>query len=120
LDGDGAGLIEGKMPTGFYILMTALGVFCLASIGMSLAAIVCGARRRFLPAFILCFLALVIALVGWTRFSFNWSETVNGVVTWRLDSKWLFEASLVVGTLALGFVICRKVKFNRVLKADAL
>jgi hypothetical protein len=58
-------------------------------------------RRRFGPALILSLSALAISFLGIARFNYTSTTTVNGVVTWRFDSRWLFMASMFLGVCAL-------------------
>jgi hypothetical protein len=97
----------------YQIFIGVIVVVWLASIAAALCAFGWGfmaTRRRFWLAIILSVVALVISYLGLTHFSFAYSQTVNGVVTSSLNSKWFFIASLLLGTLALLCTIWKKWK----------
>ncbi len=65
------------------------------------------------PAF-LSVSALAIGYLGLTRFRLEASETVNGVMRWHFDSRWLFVVTLVVGTCVAGYCLWRQRRSIRV------
>ena len=96
-----------------YVYCGILALVWLTGIAAAMLAIrwsLWSVRRRFWPAVILSFMSLAIAYVGITRVNFNSTRTVNGHVTWRFDSRWLFMASLVLGIFALGCTLWKKRK----------
>jgi hypothetical protein len=64
--------------------------------------------RRFWAAIILSGVALIIGYLGITRFHVVASETVNGQLRWRFDSKWFFIATLVLGAITLGYTLWKR------------
>ena len=93
------------------VLYSPAGGLWLASIVAGIIAIRWSAlsvRGRFVPAIILSLLILAIACLGMRRFHLSPTIVVNGEVTWRFDSNWLFMASLVLGGFALLYTIWRK------------
>lgn len=46
---------------------------------------------------ILSLAVMVIGYVGFTRFHFEASQTVNGAIQWRFDSRWVFLMCMIVG-----------------------
>jgi hypothetical protein len=53
-------------------------------------------RRRFWPCIIFSVLAFLSSYYGVTRISIVSSQTVNGHLQYRIDSKWFFTASLML------------------------
>ena len=97
----------------FQIYRAVLGGFWVVSIVACVLAIrwsFSSVRRRFRPAFILSLSALAISFLGIVRFNYSTTTTVNGVVTWRFDSRWLFMISMLLGVFALVCTIWRRRK----------
>ena len=97
----------------FQAYRAVLGCFWLISIIACLLAIrwsFLAVRRRFGPALILSLLALAIACLGIARFYYTSTTTVNGVLKWRFDSKWLFIVSLVLSAFTVIYTIWRRGK----------
>jgi hypothetical protein len=94
----------------FQIYRAVLGGFWVVSILASVLAIrwsFSSVRRRFGPAFILSLSALAISFLGIMRFNYKTTTNVNGVVTWRFDSRWLFMISMLLGACALVCTVWR-------------
>jgi hypothetical protein len=65
-------------------------------------------RRRFWPCIIFAFLAFLSSYYGVTRISIVSSQTVNGHLQYRIDSKWFFTASLMLSLLALAYTLWKR------------
>jgi hypothetical protein len=94
----------------FQIYRAVLGGFWVVSVVAGVLAIrwsLPSVRRRFRPALILSLSALAISFLGVARFNYQTTTTVNGVVTWRFDSRWLFMISMLLGVCALVCTIWR-------------
>ena len=97
----------------FQIYRAVLGGFWVASIIASVLAIrwsFSPVRGRFRRALILSLSAIAIAYLGIGRFNYQSTTTVNGVVTWRFDSRWPFMISMLLGVCALACTIWRRRK----------
>ena len=64
-------------------------------------------RTSWVPA-VLSFAALAIGYLGLTHFHFEASETVNGAVRWRFDTRWLFFVTVVAGACVAGYSLWRR------------
>jgi len=97
----------------FQVYRGVLGCFWLISIIACLLAMrwsFLAVRGRFGPALILSLLAFAIGYLGIAHFHYTSTTTVNGVLKWRFDSRWLFIASLVLSAFALVYTIWRRGK----------
>jgi len=65
-------------------------------------------QSRFIPAMALSFLALFVSCLGAARYSFSTTRTVNGVVKWRFDTRWLFIVSLILSVCAILLALWKK------------
>src|SRR5678816_551870 len=65
---------------------------------------------RFWAAIILSGVALIIGYLGMTRFHIVASETVNGQLRWRFDSRWFFIATLIFGAFTLAYTIWKRTR----------
>jgi hypothetical protein len=81
-------------------------VACVLAIRWSFSS----ARRRFKSALVLSLSALAVSALGIVRFHYSSTTTVNGVQTWRFDSRWLFMLSALLGLWALVCTIWRRGK----------
>jgi hypothetical protein len=63
---------------------------------------------RFVPALLLAGTALLLGYLGTAQFRFEYSQTVNGVRTQHLDSRWLSYSSLALGAAVLVYVLWRR------------
>lgn len=87
----------------YIYLAILLGVWLL-SMAANIAAIRWSCRavpRRFAPAMVLSVLALVVSYFGTARHYFRSTTMVDGAVTWRFDTRWLFTASLILSVFAV-------------------
>jgi hypothetical protein len=62
--------------------------------------------NRFVAALILSAGALVIGYLGLTHF--DASKTVNGHLLWRVESRWFFIATIVLGLLSLVYTFWKR------------
>lgn len=85
-------------------------VACLVVFRWSFSSI----RRRFWPAVIVSAATLFSSYWGLTRVRFAWSQTVNGHLQWRIDSRWFFTTSLVLGVSALIYALWRRWRLSHV------
>jgi hypothetical protein len=100
-----------------YIYLAILLSFWLLIVVADIAAIrwsCASVPRRFIPAMVISFLALVVSYFGAARHYFSSTTTVNGVVTWRFDTRWLFTGSLMLSVGAILLALWRKRKSRHV------
>jgi len=64
-------------------------------------------RPRHVPSLILSGLSVAGGVVGLTVLRLDYSQSVNGVVRWHLNSRWFFAAALILGVAALGHAVWR-------------
>jgi hypothetical protein len=64
--------------------------------------------RRFWPCIILSVLASLSSYYGVTRIHIVSSQTVNGHLQYRVDSRWFFMASLVFSILAVAYTLWKR------------
>ena len=98
----------------FVLGATAATVWLLgvAACVLALAWSFASPRRYSRGAVALALLGAVIAYLGLTRISLNWSETVNGQVRWHIDTKWFFSGLLVAALATLAFALWQTLKYN--------
>jgi len=100
----------------FYFLIGIAATLWLITLAAGLLALrwsFLGGDRRFLAGVILSALAIASSYLGVTRLRITGSQTVNGHLRWRIDSKWFFMASLVLGVVALAHTLWKKWKITR-------
>jgi hypothetical protein len=64
--------------------------------------------NRFIIAVILSIGAAVIGYLGLTYFHFDASKTVDGHLVWRVNSRWFFIASIILGVLTLIYAFWKR------------
>ena len=72
------------------------------------------AGRHFWRAAIVAVLAMAISYWAIGHVSVTWSETINGQVRWRIDSRWFFMLSLGLAVSALVFTLIKRWSSSKV------
>ncbi len=92
-------------------------LFAIIILGVVLWVFTCGAAllalkwnlqapfRRLRAALIASCVALLSAYLGFSRYHFSASQSMNGHTTWRIDSKWFFAAALVLAGVSLAVTL---------------
>lgn len=65
-------------------------------------------RPRHAASLILSGLSVAGGLVGITVLRLDYSQTVNGVVRWHLNSRWFSAVALILALAAFGHALWRK------------
>lgn len=96
-----------------YAVFIFPAILWLLSVAAGLLAFRFGISSRAQPlwaALSWCLLALTLSYFGLTRFHATASRSVNGSLQWRIDSRWFFIASLILGAAALTLTLWNRRK----------
>jgi hypothetical protein len=95
----------------FQALVYAAGVIWIASCAAAFQSFQWSRRRnrpRHVPSLMLSGLSIAGGVMGLTILRVDYSESVNGVVRWHLNSRWFFAVALILGLAAFAHALWRK------------
>jgi hypothetical protein len=93
---------------------TALWLCLIAACAFVFRWSCASASRYFWRATIVAVLAAAISYWATTHVSVTWSETLDGQLRWRIDSRWFFMASLGLAISALLFTLLKRLRLPNV------